>query len=158
MWVNNNTKKLLVLFLLLAFISAFWIFRTIHTKALLYAVLRAGSDVARKEDAVFLADDGEPLTHWAFAMLFKRLKKRTGIDGKRVSAHNCRRYMATTQLASGRSLLDVHSQMGHTTLHMTNKYASLTIDHLKKPHERHSPLRADMSGSTEAHGVSYWDE
>ena len=41
---------------------------------------------------------------------------------------------------------------------MTNKYASLTIDHLKKSHERHSPLRADTGGSTEVLGVGYWDE
>ena len=66
--------------------------------------------------------------------------------------------MATTQLASGRSPLDVQHQMGHATLHMTNKYASLTIQHLKKSHERHSPLWADTSGSTEVFGSSYWDE
>jgi site-specific recombinase XerD len=91
-------------------------------------------------------------------MLFKRLKKRTGLKGKRVSAHNCRRYIATTQLANGRGLLDMQQQMGHTTLTMTNKYASLTIDHLKKSLERHSPLRDDVGGSTEAFGASYWDE
>lgn len=66
--------------------------------------------------------------------------------------------MATTQLAMGRSPLDVQCQMGHTTLHMTNKYASLTIDHLKKSHERYSPLRADRSGSIETFGTGYWDE
>lgn len=75
-----------------------------------------------------------------------------------MSAHNARRYMATTQLAMGRSPLDVQRQMGHTTLHMTNKYASLTIDHLKKSHERHSPLRADLGGSTEVLGTGYWDD
>ncbi len=66
--------------------------------------------------------------------------------------------MATSQLADGRSPLDVQRQMGHTTLHMTNKYASLTINHLKKSHERHSPLRADASGSPELLGQGYWDE
>jgi len=54
--------------------------------------------------------------------------------------------VAAAQLAMGRSPLDVQRQMGHTTLHMTNKYASLTIGHLKKLHERHSPLRADIGG------------
>jgi integrase len=48
-----------------------------------------------------------------------------------VSAHNCRRYMATTQLASGRSPLDVQRQMGHTTLTMTNHYASLMVQQLR---------------------------
>src|SRR5437016_4609896 len=104
------------------------------------------------------SSNGKPLTQWGMSMLFKRLDKRMGIEGKRVSAHNARRYMATTQLASGRSPLDVQRQMGHTTLHMTNKYASLTIDHLRKYHERHSPLRADLKGSGEVFGSGYWDE
>ncbi len=92
------------------------------------------------------------------AALWRRLKKRTRKGDKHVSAHNARRYMATTQLADGRSPLDFQRQMGHTTLHMTNKYSSLTIGHLKKSHERHSPLRADQGGSTEVFGIGYWDE
>ena len=43
--------------------------------------------------------------------------------------------MATTQLAAGRSPLDVQRQMGHRNLTMTNKYASLTVQHLKEPKE-----------------------
>jgi site-specific recombinase XerD len=91
-------------------------------------------------------------------MLFKRLKIRTGIDGKRVGAHQCRRYMATTQLARGRSPLDVQRQMGHTSLKMTNHYASLTVQQLHKSHEKYSPLRAEKSGSDEAFGEGYWSE
>lgn len=123
-----------------------------------YLAKMVGVEVARKEDAVFLGDDGKPLAYWGVASLFRRLKKRTGIDGKRVSAHNCRRYMATTQLADGRSPLDVQRQMGHSTLTMTNRYASLTIHHLKKSHERHSPLRVDTVNFTETFGTGYWDE
>ena len=66
--------------------------------------------------------------------------------------------MATTQLADGRSPLDVQRQMGHTTLFMTNKYASLTINHLKKSHERHSPLRVKKDSPGEVFGTGYWDE
>jgi len=66
--------------------------------------------------------------------------------------------MATTQLASGRSPLDVQRQIGHTTLYKTNKYASLKIEHLKKSHERHSPLRASTGNITEVFGSGYWDE
>ena len=66
--------------------------------------------------------------------------------------------MATTQLAAGRSPLDVQRQMGHRNLTMTNKYASLTVQHLKKSHEKHSPLRIDTGGSIETLGTGYWDE
>jgi len=123
-----------------------------------YLAKLAGVDIARKEDAVFLNGNGEPLAYWDVAALFRRLKRRVGIHGKRVSANSCRWYMATTQFASGRSPLDVERQMGHRTVAMTNKYASLTIGHLKKSHEKHSPLRADTSGSAEVLGTGYWDD
>ncbi|HTK07402.1 MAG TPA: tyrosine-type recombinase/integrase, partial [Ktedonobacteraceae bacterium] len=106
----------------------------------------------------FLADDGEPLTMWGVAALFKRLKKRTGIDGKKVSAHNCRRYMATTQLANGRSPLDVRRQLGHTTLKMTDHYASLSVDQLRKSHDKYSALRGDISQQDDTQGEGYWTE
>jgi site-specific recombinase XerD len=119
----------------------------------------AGKTAARKEDAVFLADSGEPLTTEGVSKLFIRLSKRAGIQGKLVSAHNCRRYMATTQLAMGRSPLDVLRQMGHTTLQMTNRYASLTIEQLQRSHQEFSPLRAKGSNeSGDVGGSGYWDE
>jgi site-specific recombinase XerC len=101
-----------------------------------------GKTVARKDDAVLLADDGEPLTIGGVSWLFMQLQRRSGIHGKRVSSHNCRRYTATTQLAMARSLLDAQSQMGHATLQMTNRYASLTIEPLQRTHVEYSPLRA----------------
>src|SRR2546423_13380608 len=58
--------------------------------------------------------------------------------------------MATTQLASGRSPLDVQRQTGHTTLTMTNHYASLTVQQLQKSHEQHSPLRTKGEVKNEA--------
>ena len=106
----------------------------------------------------YLSANGEPLTQWGVSMLFKRLKKRTGIEDKRVSAHNCRRYMATTQLASGRSPLDVRRQLGHSSLKMTDHYASLTIGQLKKSHEQHSPLRIENGADGEVFGTGYWDK
>jgi site-specific recombinase XerD len=134
-------------------------FRALHHYLSGHRPVLARTDIARKEDAVFLADDGRPLTNYGVSMLFKRLKKRTGIDGKRVGAHNCRRYMATTQLAMGRSPLDVQRQMGHTTLAMTNHYASLTTEHLRKSHEKYSPLKGDSSVTDDTvYGTGYWTE
>jgi site-specific recombinase XerD len=117
-----------------------------------------GRTVAAREDAVFLTHEGKPMTRIAIGLLFSDLGKRAGIDGKQFHHHQCRRYMATTQLAMGRSPLDVQRQMGHTTLAMTNHYASLTTDHLRASHEKFSPLRArDVLGDDEI-GGNYWDE
>lgn len=91
-------------------------------------------------------------------MLFKRQKKRTEIEGKKVSPHQCRRYMATAQLALGRSPLDVQRQMGHTTLNVTNHYAPLTVEHLRKPHEKYSPLKNEGSPESSGYSNGYWSE
>jgi site-specific recombinase XerD len=137
-------------------------FKPLHeylTKYRSYLARLGGRTVARKEDAVFLSTRGEPLTPEAVSLFFKRLRKRSGIEGKRVSAHNCRRYMATTQLAAGRSPLDVQRQMGHTTLKMTNHYYSQTVEQLQRSHEEYSPFRVGRNeGETRSHGAGYWDE
>src|SRR5947209_456065 len=48
-----------------------------------------GRNTARKEDAVFLSRRGESITVHTVNQLFDRLQERTGIEGKRVSPHNC---------------------------------------------------------------------
>ncbi len=136
-------------------------FRPLHeylTKHRPYLARLGGKTLARKEDAVFLCDDGRPLTTNTVSKLFEKLRRKTGIDGKRVSAHNCRRYMATAQPAMGRSPLDVQRQMGHTTLTMTNRYASLTVAQLQQSHELFSPLRAKSVVDPQRSSSGYWDE
>jgi site-specific recombinase XerD len=134
-------------------------FKPLHQYLSSHRSVLARTDRAGRYDAVFLADDGQSLTYWGVSMLFKRLKKRTAIAGKRVSAHQCRRYMATTQLAMGRSPFDVQRQMGHTTLTMTNHYASLTVRQLSKSHEKYSPLRGeDGVDDRDTFGTGYWNE
>lgn len=133
-------------------------FKALHQYLSGHREVLARADSARRDDPVFLSDDGQPLTHWGVSMLFRRLKKRTKIEGKKVSPHQCRRYMATTQLSMGRSPLDVQRQMGHTTLAMTNHYASLTSDHLRKSHEKYSPLRSEDRSRDDTFGGGYWNE
>ncbi len=136
-------------------------FKALHeylTKYRPYLAKLAGQTIARKEDAVFLTEHGSPLSRDGLSGIFKTLKKRTGIDDKRVSPHNCRRYMATTQISMGRSPFDVQRQMGHTTLTMTNRYVSQTIENLKKSHEEYSPFRAKKNNDSNHTGSGYWDE
>lgn len=137
-------------------------FKPLHeylTKHRSHLAVLDGREKARKGDSVFLSEHGKPLTISGVSKLFDKLKKQTGIDDKRVSPHQCRRYMATTQLAGGRSPLDVQRQMGHTTLMMTNKYASLNIEQLKRSHEAHSPLRVKQEeANRQGIGTGYWEE
>jgi site-specific recombinase XerD len=137
-------------------------FKPLHTYLSRYRAVLAGGDRGEykpaKDDAAFLADDGKPLTIWGVSMLFKRLKKKTGIDDKRVSAHNCRRYMATTEIANGRNQFDVQRQMRHRSIKMTNHYASLSIQQLQRSHEKYSPLKSGDSRPSGPYGTGYWEE
>lgn len=136
-------------------------FKPLHdylTKHRSYLAKQAGITTAKKEDAVFLSERGEPLTNSGVSQIFRMLRLKTGIEDKHVSPHNCRRYMATTQIAMGRSPFDVQRQMGHTTLTMTNRYVSQTVDQLKKSHEEYSPLRIKITGEQRNIGSGYWDE
>lgn len=136
-------------------------FKALHdyiTKHRPFLAKQAGISKASKDDAVFLSEHGTPLTTNAITNFFWTLKSRTGIDGKRVCAHNCRRYMATTQIAMGRSVFDVQRQMGHTTLTMTNRYVSQTIEQLQRSHEEYSPLRSKSQGENHPSGSGYWEE
>ena len=82
----------------------------------------------------------------------------TEIVERLVSHHNCSVILATTQLADGRSPLDVQRQLGHSSLKMTDHYASLSIQQLQKSHEQHSTLRAKKDNESEGYGSVYWTE
>jgi len=47
---------------------------------------------------------------------------------------------------------------GHTTLTMTNHYASLKVEHLWLPHEKFSPLQAKGVIGDEERGKNYCGE
>jgi hypothetical protein len=57
-----------------------------------------------------------------------------------------------------RSPLDLQQQMGHTTLTMTNHYASLVTEDLKRSQDRYSPLEAKDLNNKETFGSGYWEE
>ncbi len=57
-------------------------FKPLHVYLTKYRPILAGTDVAHKDDPVFLIEGGEPFRYGGVEALFKRIKKRTGIDGK----------------------------------------------------------------------------
>src|SRR5450755_47431 len=121
------------------------------------ASLGIGSS-SKRDDPVFLNAKGEVLTASGVKRLFERLRDRSGIVDKPVYSHQGRRYMATTQLNAGRNPLDVQRQMGHTTLMMTNRYYSQSVDGLSKSHEQYSPTRKKSEDtSSSGLGSGYYD-
>ncbi len=44
-----------------------------------------------------------------------------------------------------------------STLIMTDHYASLSVEQLKRSHEKYSPLRAEGNNRGEGYGSGYWN-
>src|SRR5262249_20921160 len=71
------------------------------------------------EERLLLTDDGSPLTSQAVRQPFRRLKRRSGITDKRVSAPTCRHWYAIRFLLKGGKLFALQRHLGHETLEPT---------------------------------------
>src|SRR5262249_61091218 len=84
-------------------------------------------------------DDGPPLTEQTITKLFARLKKRSGISDKRVSAHTCRHWYAIRFLLKGGKLFALQRPLGHETLEMVKVYAHITDQDADEEKRKYSP-------------------
>jgi site-specific recombinase XerD len=116
-----------------------------HVRHLLGTYLSKWRVEAESQDeALFLADDGRPLTEWGIAMLFRKLKQRApGVD-KRISPHTCRHWFAVNFLRSGGSVLQLQELPGHEDLATVRIYVAMSQTDALEQHRRNSPLEHRM--------------
>jgi site-specific recombinase XerD len=91
------------------------------------------------EERLLLTDDGSPLTEQTVTQLFTRLKKRSGITDKRVSAHTCRHWYAIRFLLKGGKLFALQRHLGHESLEMVKIYAHFTDQDAEEEKRKYSP-------------------
>ncbi len=77
------------------------------------------------EEHVFLSEGGEPLTFLGIEMLFKRLRTRTGIKGKRVSAHIFWHTFAVRYLMLGGNIFSLQGLFEHEDISTIKNYMHL---------------------------------
>jgi site-specific recombinase XerD len=82
---------------------------------------------------------GQQLLPNAIQLIINRLAKRSGITG--LSCHTFRRTFATQNLELGASPLDIMHDLGHTSLTMTNYYASLADQTRMQRHRQFSYMQ-----------------
>ena len=87
---------------------------------------------------VFLQSNLEPITQSTVKNLFKKLKKKTGIQ--RLHPHLLRHTFATNYIENGGDLYSLQEILGHTTLEMVKKYVHLTRRRTVKIYANYSPL------------------
>ncbi|MDR3707197.1 MAG: tyrosine-type recombinase/integrase [Capsulimonadaceae bacterium] len=86
-------------------------------------------DPREPNDPLFLSDrgetSGEPLTRSGLLQLVERLGRAARIDRTRCSPHTFRHTFAVTFLRNGGNVFTLQQILGHTSLHMTNRYVAV---------------------------------
>ena len=88
--------------------------------------------------AVFLTDEGEPLTQNGLVCMLRRYEAWTGI---RCQPHKWRHSAAIQYLRNGGKIETLRAMLGHTTLTMTLHYARIAGVDLAAAHEVADPAR-----------------
>jgi integrase/recombinase XerD len=110
-------------------------------KALYYYIRE---DAREPDDPLFITDRGEtagdPLTRSGLLQLIERLEKSARLAGIRCSPHTFRHTFAISFLRNGGNVFTLQQMLGHTSLHMTNRYVALAQADIEKQHRQFSPV------------------
>jgi integrase/recombinase XerD len=91
------------------------------------------------EDHLFLSETRQPLTKNGMEMLFKRLKKRAGIQGKRISPHILRHTFAMNYLLKSNDPFSLQELLGHEDLTTVLNYIHMNDTILQEQKRKYSP-------------------
>ncbi len=110
------------------------------------------------EDHVFLSETRQPLTKNGMEMLFKRLKGRAGITGKRISPHILRHTFAINYLIKSNDPFSLQELLGHEDLTTVQNYMHMNDTILQEQKRKYSPgdhLPTRMPGPRETRRKGY---
>ena len=91
------------------------------------------------EEHVFLSEGGRALTIDGIEMLFKRLRTRAGITGKRISAHIFRHTFAVRYLMLGGDIFSLQALLGHEDISTIKNYMHLNDVNVQSQKRKFSP-------------------
>lgn len=91
--------------------------------------------------SVFLGRNSSPLRPGGVDSLLGRVKRASGVEGVRVSAHTFRHTFAKFYLERGGALFDLSREMGHSTVQVTEIYLKdYHSTEARKKHSAFSPI------------------
>jgi site-specific recombinase XerD len=94
------------------------------------------------DEHVFLTAFGVGLKVSGLKLVFNRLKRISGIVGKRVSAHTCRHWFAVNCIKRGMPTVALKGMLGHETWEMIEVYVHLAEQDNVTLYTQHSPVDA----------------
>ena len=96
------------------------------------------------DEPLFLSDrgqrTGEALTRNGMFQLIQRLGQRAGLEAIRCSPHTFRHTFAVMFLRAGGNSFTLKEILGHTSLHITNRYVALAQADIDNQHRQFSPM------------------
>jgi site-specific recombinase XerD len=110
------------------------------------------------EDHVFLSETRQPLTKNGMEMLFKRLKERAGITGKRISPHIFRHTFAMNYLIKSNDPFSLQELLGHEDLTTVLNYIHMNDTVLQEQKRKYSPgdhIPTRMPGPRQTRGKGF---
>ncbi len=110
------------------------------------------------EDHLFLSETRQPLTKNGMEMLFKRLKARAGITGKRISPHIFRHTFAMNYLIKSNDPFSLQELLGHEDLTTVLNYIHMNDTVLQEQKRKYSPgdhIPTRMPGPRETRRKSF---
>jgi integrase/recombinase XerD len=91
------------------------------------------------EDHLFLSETRQPLTKNGMEMLFRRLRERAGITGKRISPHIFRHTFAMNYLLKSNDPFSLQELLGHEDLTTVLNYIHMNDTILQEQKRKFSP-------------------
>lgn len=91
------------------------------------------------EDHIFLSETRLPLTKNGMTQLFARLKKRSGITGKRISPHIFRHTFAIRYLVLGNDPFSLQELLGHEDMNTVKNYMHMNDETIQEQKRKYSP-------------------
>jgi integrase/recombinase XerC len=108
---------------------------------------RSGADGLRAENAVFLNARGGRLSVRGLAKRLGARLEEAPIE-RRVTPHVLRHSFATHLLDGGADLRSIQAMLGHSSLGTTQRYTSVSVEHLRDVYQSAHPLGDDPEGGS----------
>ncbi len=103
-----------------------------------YIKKRAVIDV-NTNSYLFLTQRGTTLSARGVQIIFRNLKKKLNLDGRKLSPHLLRHSFALAYIENGGDPFSLQRILGHTDQSTTSKYVNMARTNVKSQHSKYSP-------------------